>query len=181
MLNNRNNSYSLPENFFIPSNNIKKIKIYSNEQPKISFKKHNLIFSPISESTSNQNEEENIFTFKNKEENTDLTESSINLYPNINIINEHKNVFRISDDFNLDVNFEKAKITLNELNQQITKMNYCNVLQNNSIQRLDLSLSFLSSQINKLKLLNKKRKKELEKTIENIKKNENKKNTKNKI
>ena len=60
-------------------------------------------------------------------------------------------------------------------------MNYCNVLQNNSIQRLDLSLSFLSSQINTLKFLNKKRKKKLEKTIEKIKQNKKKLQKINKI
>ncbi len=68
-------------------------------------------------------------------------------------------------------NYEKAKYFLKELNNQITKMNYCNVIQNNSIQRLDLSLSFLSSQINTLKFLNKKRKMKLQKTIEKIKTN----------
>ena len=179
MLRNRNKSYSLPGKFFIPSNNITKIKTYSNKQYENPFKESNLTFSSISQSVSNKKEEENI-SFKNKEENLNLTEP-INIFPNVTIINEENNLFQISDNFNLDSNFEKTKIALNELNHQIIKMNYCNVLQNNSIQRLDLSLSFLSSQINKLKLLNKKRKKELEKTIELLKKNENKtKNSKKK-
>jgi hypothetical protein len=179
MLRNRNKSYSLPGKFFIPSNNITKIKTYSNKQYENPFKESNLTLSSISQSVSNKKEEENI-SFKNKEGNLNLTEP-INIFPNVTIINEENNLFQISDNFNLDSNFEKTKIALNELNHQIIKMNYCNVLQNNSIQRLDLSLSFLSSQINKLKLLNKKRKKELEKTIELLKKNENKtKNSKKK-
>ena len=178
MLSNRNNSYSLSENFFIPSN-IKKIKIYSNEQSQNSFKKDNLKLSSRNQSTSNKNEKENILTFKNKEENIYLTESSINLFPNVNNINEENNIFGILDNFKLTPTFEKVKRTLNELKHQIIKMNYCNVLQNNSIQRLDLSLSFLSSQINTLKFLNKKRKKKLEKTIEKIKQNK-KKTSKNK-
>jgi hypothetical protein len=50
-------------------------------------------------------------------------------------------------------------------------MNYCNSIQTNSIQRLNLSLSFLSFEIKKLKLLNKKRKLKLYLQIFNNHKN----------
>ena len=66
-------------------------------------------------------------------------------------------------------NFEKAKNAIKDLNSQLVKMNYCNLIQTNSIQRLDLSLSFLSSQIESLKLLNKKRKIKLQNFLEKIK------------
>ena len=70
---------------------------------------------------------------------------------------------------NENLNYEKANNVLNELNTQIINMNYCNIIQSNSIRRLDLSLSFLSSQINTLKFLNKKRKINLQKSIEKMK------------
>ena len=52
-------------------------------------------------------------------------------------------------------------------------MNYCNLIQTNSIQRLDLSLSFLSSQIETLKLLNKKRKIKLQNILDKFKSSDN--------
>lgn len=72
----------------------------------------------------------------------------------------------------IESKFNRAQNVLKELNSQLTKMNYCNIIQTNSIQRLDLSLSFLSRQINTLQLLNKKRKSKIQKNLDKFKKDE---------
>ena len=70
-------------------------------------------------------------------------------------------------------NYEKTKKVIKDINSQLVKMNYCNLIQTNSIQRLDLSLSFLSSQIETLKLLNKKRKIKLQNILDKFKSSDN--------
>ena len=67
------------------------------------------------------------------------------------------------------IKLHNIQIILKELNSQLTKMNYCNIIQTNSIQRLDLSLSFLSSQIKTLRFLNKKRKARIQKNLDKFK------------
>ena len=67
------------------------------------------------------------------------------------------------------IKLHNIQIILKELNSQLTKMNYCNIIQSNSIQRLDLSLSFLSSQIKTLRFLNKKRKARIQKNLDKFK------------
>ena len=67
------------------------------------------------------------------------------------------------------IKLNNIQIILKELNSQLTKMNYCNIIQSNSIQRLDLSLSFLSSQIKTLRFLNKKRKAKIQKNLDKFK------------
>ena len=93
-----------------------------------------------------------------------------------NIINKHDNK-KVKEDNNNEEDsakrkFINAKNVLNELNSQLTKMNYCNIIQTNSIQRLDLSLSFLSSQISTLNFLNKKRKGSIQKNLDKFKNQE---------
>ena len=68
-------------------------------------------------------------------------------------INENKyNYSNINKISALGDSKNKSKEAIKELNSELTKMNYCNIIQTNSIQRLNLSLSFLSSEIKKLKL-----------------------------
>ena len=69
---------------------------------------------------------------------------------------------------NESLNCEKVNNVIKELNSQLVKMNYCNIIQSNSIRRLDLTLSFLSSQIKTLKFLNKKRKSKLQTTLKTL-------------
>ena len=93
-----------------------------------------------------------------------------------NIINKHDNK-KVKENNNNEEDsakrkFINAKNVLNELNSQLTKMNYCNIIQTNSIQRLDLSLSFLSSQISTLNFLNKKRKDSIQKNLDKFKNEE---------
>jgi hypothetical protein len=93
-----------------------------------------------------------------------------------NIINKHDNK-KVKESNNNEEdsskrNFINAKNVLKELNSQLTKMNYCNIIQTNSIQRLDLSLSFLSSQISTLNFLNKKRKDTIQKNLDKLKNQE---------
>lgn len=68
---------------------------------------------------------------------------------------------------NENLNLEKVNNVLKELNSQLIKMNYYNIIQSNSIKRLDISLSFLSSQIQTLKFLNRKRKAKLKNCLKN--------------
>ena len=93
-----------------------------------------------------------------------------------NIINKHDNK-KVKENNNNEEDSSKrkfinAKNVLKELNSQLTKMNYCNIIQTNSIQRLDLSLSFLSSQIDNLNFLNKKRKDTIQKNLDKFKNQE---------
>ncbi len=99
-----------------------------------------------------------------------------NFSPKPNIINIHDNN-KVKEDNNNEEDSSKrkfinAKNVLKELNSQLTKMNYCNIIQTNSIQRLDLSLSFLSSQIDNLNFLNKKRKDTIQKNLDKFKNQE---------
>ena len=148
-----------------PKEYIKNFKFCSNIQtPK------SLLNLDVNSSNSNSKYLNNI-----KKKNYDFDKNQIKYNENNSMfhsmpqmsLNENK-IFKA---YSKNSNYEKAKYFLKELNNQITKMNYCNVIQNNSIQRLDLSLSFLSSQINTLKFINKKRKMKLQKTIEKIKTN----------
>ena len=70
----------------------------------------------------------------------------------------------------LEHNFNKSKKFINRLNEQINKIHYFNLIQKNSIDRLNLYLIFLNTQIDTLKYLNKKRKIHIEKTIKKNKK-----------
>lgn len=110
--------------------------------------------------------------------NKKILNTSINEGPNFsfkssnNLIN--KNNSKLQEEKKIYI--EKSKEAIKEINSQLTKMNYCNIIQSNSMQRLNLSLSFLSSEIKKLKLLNKKRKLKLQIYLENLKNNKNKSN-----
>ena len=66
--------------------------------------------------------------------------------------NESKfNYFNINKISALGDSINKYKEAIKELNFELTKMNYCNIIQTNSIQRLNLSLSFyLTCQISNL-------------------------------
>ena len=93
----------------------------------------NLLFKDLQISALNINE--------NKYNNSNINENKYKYnYSNINKISA------LGDSKN------KSKEAIKELNSELTKMNYCNIIQTNSIQRLNLSLSFLSSEIKKLKL-----------------------------
>ena len=148
-----------------PKNYIKNLKVCSNQN------KNSLINSDIKSSNlsskSSDNIRNNCFDYEKNKKNLNHNNLISNSFPGITFYKK-----KICKDYSNNLNYEKAKNTLKELNNQITKMNYCNVIQNNSIQRLDLSLSFLSSQIDTLKYLNKKRKMKLQKTIEKIKTND---------
>ena len=80
-----------------------------------------------------------------------------------------KNANKKNENKEDKIKLHNIQIILKELNSQLTKMNYCNIIQSNSIQRLDLSLSFLSSQIKTLRFLNKKRKAKIQKNLDKFK------------
>ena len=89
-----------------------------------------------------------------------------NLSKNDSFFFSTKNANKKNED---KIKLHNIQIILKELNSQLTKMNYCNIIQSNSIQRLDLSLSFLSSQIKTLRFLNKKRKAKIQKNLDKFK------------
>jgi len=90
-------------------------------------------------------------------------------------LNEDKSIYSYNPFKNIknknenNLNYEKAENALKEINSQLNDMNYCNNIQTNFLQRLDLSLSFLSSEIENLKLLNKKRKIKLQQKLDQFK------------
>ena len=92
-----------------------------------------------------------------------------NLSKNDSFFFSTKNANKKNENKEDKIKLHNIQIILKELNSQLTKMNYCNIIQSNSIQRLDLSLSFLSSQIKTLRFLNKKRKAKIQKNLDKFK------------
>ena len=92
-----------------------------------------------------------------------------NLSKNDSFFFSTKNANKKNENKEDKIKLHNIQIILKELNSQLTKMNYCNIIQTNSIQRLDLSLSFLSSQIKTLRFLNKKRKARIQKNLDKFK------------
>jgi hypothetical protein len=92
-----------------------------------------------------------------------------NLSKNDSFSFSSKNANKKNENKEDKIKSHNLQIILKELNSQLTKMNYCNIIQTNSIQRLDLSLSFLSSQIKTLRFLNKKRKAKIQKNLDKFK------------
>jgi hypothetical protein len=63
----------------------------------------------------------------------------------ISAINTNENKFNYSNINKISAlgdSKNKYKEVITELNSELTKMNYCNIIQNNTIQRLNLSISF---------------------------------------
>ena len=146
----------------ITNNFVPKLKI-DLCQSQHSTSSSNSIHSSYKESPKNSD----LFTFNKNFDNN--CKKSLNISIDESFSSKSLD-YQKNKDYLIDKeNYEKTKKVIKDINSQLVKMNYCNLIQTNSIQRLDLSLSFLSSQIETLKLLNKKRKIKLQNIIEQFK------------
>ena len=125
-------------------------------------------FSINDNTSSEENLSENLGKdYFSSNKNISLIEE--NLSKNDSFFFSTKNANKKNENKEDKIKLHNIQIILKELNSQLTKMNYCNIIQTNSIQRLDLSLSFLSSQIKTLRFLNKKRKAKIQKNLDKFK------------
>ena len=125
-------------------------------------------FSINDNTSSEENLSENLGKdYFSSNKNISLIEE--NLSKNDSFFFSTKNANKKNENKEDKIKLHNIQIILKELNSQLTKMNYCNIIQSNSIQRLDLSLSFLSSQIKTLRFLNKKRKAKIQKNLDKFK------------
>ena len=125
-------------------------------------------FSINDNTSSEENLSENLGKdYFSSNKNISLIEE--NLSKNDSFFFSTKNANKKNENKEDKIKLHNIQIILKELNSQLTKMNYCNIIQSNSIQRLDLSLSFLSSQIKTLRFLNKKRKARIQKNLDKFK------------
>ena len=157
----KNDFLNFPEKNFYYSKNLKKLGDQINSSPSYS----NISFSSIKSSMNTT--KRNSLNF-DENENISLQNNSFNSFQNLNFLKNNK----ISNNslLSLDHNFNKSKKFIYRLNEQINKIHYFNLIQKNSIDRLNLYLIFLNTQIDTLKYLNKKRKIHIEKKIKKIKK-----------
>ena len=157
----KNDFLNFPEKNFYHPKNLKKLNNQINSSPSYS----NISFSSIKSSMNTT--KRNSLNF-DENENISFQNNSFNSFQNLNFLKNNK----ISNNslLSLDHNFNKSKKFIYRLNEQINKIHYFNLIQKNSIDRLNLYLIFLNTQIDTLKYLNKKRKIHIEKKIKKIKK-----------
>jgi hypothetical protein len=163
---NKLSSFVNSQTNIIPNNIIPKLK---NElcQSQHSISTSNSIYSNYIENPNNLN----LFSY-NKNLDSDC-KKLLNI-PIDDSFSSFKTIdYQKNKNYFIDNDFEKKQKVFKDLNSELVKMNYCNLIQTNSIQRLDLSLSFLSSQIETLKLLNKKRKIKLQNILDKFKSSDN--------
>ena len=159
----KNDFLNFPEKNFYHPKNLKKLNNQINSSPSYS----NISFSSINSSMNLNKTKRNSLNF-DENENISFQNNSFNSFQNLNFLKNNK----ISNNslLSLDHNFNKSKKFIYRLNEQINKIHYFNLIQKNSIDRLNLYLIFLNTQIDTLKYLNKKRKIHIEKKIKKIKK-----------